>query len=83
MKLESVTGKSTIYVYQDFWAQLFVYNMIQDVVQESNVIIAKEREETRGKYAKQVNVFKEQLIKIMVEPDNKIRIKKWNDYKEL
>lgn len=47
-KLEHVTGKSTTYVYQDFWTQLFVYNMIQDVVQESNVIIAKEREEMRG-----------------------------------
>lgn len=28
MKFESATGKSTIYVYQDFWSQILVYNMI-------------------------------------------------------
>lgn len=31
MKFESVTGKSTIYVYQDFWSQILAYNMIQDI----------------------------------------------------
>ena len=31
MKFESVTGKATIYVYQDFWSQILVYNMIQDI----------------------------------------------------
>ncbi len=36
MKFESVTGKSTIYVYQDFWAQIVVYNMIQDILHASN-----------------------------------------------
>lgn len=36
MKFESITGKATIYVYQDFWAQIVVYNMIQDVMHASN-----------------------------------------------
>ena len=31
MKFESVTGKSSVYVHQDFWAQVLVYNMIQDI----------------------------------------------------
>ncbi len=31
MKLESVTGKATIYVYQDFLAQILTYNMMQDI----------------------------------------------------
>lgn len=31
MKFESVTGKASIYVYQDFWAQILVYTMIQDI----------------------------------------------------
>lgn len=31
MKFESVTGKATVYVYQDFWSQILVHNMIQDI----------------------------------------------------
>ncbi len=31
MKFESVTGKSSVYVHQDFGAQVLVYNMIQDI----------------------------------------------------
>ncbi|MFR4635086.1 MAG: transposase [Blautia faecis] len=31
MKFESVTGKATVYVHQDFWAQVLVYNMVQDI----------------------------------------------------
>ncbi|MDS1004521.1 hypothetical protein P9J83_13575 [Clostridium sporogenes] len=31
MKFESFTGKSTIYVYQDFWAQIVVYNKYDTV----------------------------------------------------
>lgn len=36
MKFESVTGKSSVYVYQDFWAQILVYNMIQDIRREAD-----------------------------------------------
>ncbi len=31
MKFGSVTGKATVYVCQDFWAQILVYNMLQDM----------------------------------------------------
>jgi len=41
MKFESVTGKSTIYVYQDFWAQVLVYNMIQDILNAANDSISQ------------------------------------------
>ena len=36
MKFESVTGKSTIYIDQDFRAQVLVYNMIQDIRKEAD-----------------------------------------------
>ena len=36
MKFESATGKSTIYVDQDFRAQILVYNMIQDIRKEAD-----------------------------------------------
>ena len=40
MKFESVTGKSTIYVYQDFWSQILVYNMIQDIRKSTDKEVA-------------------------------------------
>lgn len=36
IKFESVTGKSTIYVDQDFRAQVLVYNMMQDIRKEAD-----------------------------------------------
>ncbi len=30
LKFECVTGKASVYVYQDFYAQVLVYNMVQD-----------------------------------------------------
>jgi hypothetical protein len=41
MKFESVTGKATLYVYQDFWAQVVVYNMIADILNAVNDFIAQ------------------------------------------
>jgi hypothetical protein len=32
MKFESVTGKASIYVEQDFWAQVLVFNVVQDLL---------------------------------------------------
>jgi len=50
MKFESVTGKSTIYVYQDFWAQIVVYNMIQDILHASNERISEKSKIHKYKY---------------------------------
>lgn len=36
MRFESITGKSTIYVDQDFRAQVLVYNMLQDIRKEAD-----------------------------------------------
>lgn len=36
LKFESVTGEATIYVYQDFWSQVLVYNMVQDILNSAN-----------------------------------------------
>jgi hypothetical protein len=32
MKFESVTGKASVYVKQDFWAQMLVFNIVQDLI---------------------------------------------------
>jgi hypothetical protein len=55
MKFESVTGKSTLYVYQDFWAQIVVYNMIQDVLHSSNKDLEKETAEHEYKHPIRIN----------------------------
>lgn len=81
IKLESVTGKASLYVYQDFWSQIYVYNMIQDVLHASNVEIEKTGRERNYKHPVHVNeniaigMFKERMIKIVMEPNAKIRDK--------
>lgn len=42
MKFDSVTGKASVYVYQDFHAQILVYNMIQDVRNAANANVRKD-----------------------------------------
>lgn len=82
MKLESVKGKAALYVYQDFWAQIVVYNMIQDVLHSSNKTIEKETEKRKYKYPIRINeniaigLFKEKFIKLLIEPNDRIREEK-------
>jgi hypothetical protein len=82
MKFESITGKATLYVYQDFWAQIVIYNMIQDVLNASNEELTKESKIQEYKYPIRINeniaigLFKENFIKILIEPNNKGREEK-------
>lgn len=82
MKFESVTGKSTLYVYQDFWAQIVIYNMIQDVINSSNRNIEENSMNQEYKYPLKINenmaigLFKERFIKLLIEPNDRIREKK-------
>ena len=72
MKFESVTGKATIYVYQDFWAQILVYNMIQDIRRSADEEVAS-RNQRGTKYPMHTNeniaigLFKESMIKLLLE----------------
>jgi hypothetical protein len=81
MKFESITGKATLYIYQDFWAQIVVYNMIQDVLYASNEKITEEAKSQEYKYPIRINeniaigLFKEKLIEILIEPNDKDREK--------
>lgn len=88
MEFESITGKATLYVYQDFWAQIVVYNMIQDIIHASNEVISKESNKHEYKYPIRVNeniaigLFKEKFIKILIEPNNRNRSKKLMELQE-
>ncbi len=41
MKFESVTGKASVYVYRNFWSQVLVYNMVQDIRNSAEEEIAE------------------------------------------
>ncbi len=75
LKIEKYTGKLPIYVYQDIYAQVLVYNQVQDMMNEGNEEIKKRNKEKKLKYEYQINenkaigLFKEQFIKIMLIED--------------
>lgn len=81
IKFESVTGKATIYVYQDFRAQVLVYNMVQDIRRYADSEVRKAGDEKGLKYPVRTNeniaigLFKEQMIKIVLEKSPQTRAK--------
>ena len=88
MKFESVTGKASVYVYQDFWSQVLVYNMIQDIRNSADEEAAETGRKSGNKYLMHTNeniaigFFKEDMLKILLEPEEKKRIKKLNELQE-
>ena len=76
LKFESVTGKASIYVEQDFWAQTLVFNMIQDLITGAEYPAAKKAKEKQLRYEVRINeniaigLFKEQFIRLMLEEDD-------------
>ena len=76
LKFESVTGKASIYVAQDFFAQLLVFNMVQDLINAAEYRAAKRAKKKRLKYEIRINeniaigLFKEQFIRLMMEEDD-------------
>lgn len=79
MKFESVTGKSTIYVDQDFRAQVLIYNMLQDIRKEADEEVFVKGREKGSKYPMHTNeniaigLFKEQMIKLILKKNAVIR----------
>ena len=79
LKFESVTGKASIYVAQDFWAQMLVFNMVQDLITAAERRAVKKAKKRRLKYEIRINeniaigLFKEQFIKLMMEEDDGIK----------
>lgn len=88
MKFESVTGKASVYVYQDFWSQVLVYNMVQDIRNSADEEALEAGRENGKKYPMHTNenaaigLFKESMLKILLEPEERKRIKKLNELQE-
>jgi len=76
LKFESVTGKASIYVKQDFWAQMLVSNIIQDLINQAEYRAAKKAKKRRLKYEVRINeniaigLFKEKFIRLTMEKDD-------------
>lgn len=67
-----MTRKAAIYVYQDFWAQMLVYNMLQDIRHAADEHVSRRGKEAGFRYPLRINenlalgLFKEQMICILL-----------------
>jgi hypothetical protein len=75
MRFESVTGKASIYVEQDLWAQVVVYNMVQDAITGAELRAQRKKPKRRSRYQTRINeniaigLYKERFIRLMMEED--------------
>lgn len=78
--IENISGKKQIIVEQDFYAQMLLFNMIQDLKNDANYTIDKNKNE-KLKYCYKINMnvlvgtFRSYIIKIVVEKDDACREK--------
>lgn len=89
IKIEAFTGFLPVFVYQDFFAQMFVYNILQDALHLTNSKLKmkiSQRQTTRNKKYKNnkkinensaIGLLKEKLIKIMMIADDKLRLSEY------
>ena len=78
MKFESVSGQASIYVEQDFLAQIHVYNMMEDMIEFVEDELLKS-DEKKSKYHQHLNenmaigLFAQDFIKILLEENGRKR----------
>jgi len=79
LKFESVTGKASIYVKQDFWAQMLVFNIVQDLITAAEKRVVRRSKKKFHKYAVRINeniaigLFKEQFINLIMEESDNVK----------
>jgi transposase len=79
MKFESVTGKASVYVEQDFRAQMLVFNIVQDLISAAQRRAVRESKQKKCLYEMQINeniaigLFKEQFIRLMMAEDDEMK----------
>ena len=76
LKFESVTGKASVYVKQDFRAQMQVYNIAQDLITAAEARAARQARKKRLKHEVRVNeniaigLLKEKFVRLVLEEDD-------------
>ena len=84
LKIESFTGKLPILIEQDLYAQVLVYNQLQDMIYTGNTILKKKLEDKKLKLEYKINenkavgLFKEEMIRILLIEDEKISNKEFD-----
>jgi hypothetical protein len=79
LNVENISGKSRLIIEQDFYAQMLLFNMVEDLRNDSNKVVEENKKENL-KYEYKVNMnilvgtFREYMIKIAVEEDDDKRI---------
>jgi hypothetical protein len=75
LKFESVTGRASIYVEQDFRAQVLVFNMVQDLITGAEQRLKQRSRKRAYRYKTRINeniaigLYKEQFIRLILEED--------------
>lgn len=84
LKIEKFTGNLPIFVYQDIYAQVLVYNQIQDILYTGNQILRKNNNKKKLKLEYNINenkaigLYKEKFIKIMLIENKDEAIKEFD-----
>lgn len=76
LKIEEFTGNLPQFIYQDVYAQIVVYNQIQDMLYTGRKEIKSKREKSyKINEGKAIGIFKEKYIKIMLIKDREEAVK--------
>lgn len=84
LKIEKFTGKLPIFIYQDIYAQVLIYNQLQDMLEEGNKLLCQKNKEKNLKHKYKINenkaigLYKEKFIKIMLIEDKELAIKEFD-----
>ena len=85
LEIENFTGKTKIDIEQDFYASIYLSNMIELARKDSDEIIAVEREDKENKYEYKTNLnilignLKDKLIMMFLEENPRKRGKIYKD----
>lgn len=72
LRIESFTGNLPIFIYQDVYAQIFVYNQLQDMIYTGNkeLVASNKGRNLKLEYKinenKAIGIYKEQYIRILL-----------------
>lgn len=77
LKIESFTENLPIFIYQDIYAQIFVYNQLQDMIYTGNKELLETNKNRKLKLEYKINenkaigIYKEEYIRILLIEDKK------------
>lgn len=80
LNVENISGKSKLVIEQDFYAQMLLFNMLEDIRANADCMIKdKKKEGLKYEYKVNMNIligtFREYIVIITLEPDPEIRMK--------